>query len=64
MLSKAARVERSAMDDLEQADRIIGRAIAKLRADSTGVILTGKLLAAVLILEESRMQIDRRTTES
>jgi hypothetical protein len=63
MLSRAAKVERTGIDDLREADRLLSNAIAKLRSDSTGIIITGKLLAASLIMEESRMQIDARTTE-
>jgi hypothetical protein len=63
MLSRAAKNERTAIADLKEAEKLIHRASSKLRADSTGTILSGELIAATLIIGNVYNTIDDRTTE-
>ena len=63
MLSKAAKREREAVQELRDAvDKIYG-ASSKFRTGTTAVMLSGQLQAAAMIVDSVADNIDSRTTE-
>lgn len=63
MLSKAAKREREAVQELRDAVDKINTASHKFRADSTGTIMSGMLIGATSIVDHVADMVDRRTTE-
>jgi len=63
MLSRAAKNERTALEDLKEAARLLSRASGKFRADSTGTIMSGMLSGATLIVNDVHDIVNQRTTE-
>jgi hypothetical protein len=63
VLSKAAKREREAVQELRDAVDKINAASSKFRADSTGTIMSGMLIAATSVVDHVADMVDNRTTE-
>jgi hypothetical protein len=63
VLSKAAKREREAVQELRDAVDKIYRASSKFRTGTTAIMLSGQLNAAVMIVDSVADKIDERTQE-